>query len=93
MLHAPVVEIGIGEIAMQLQPRNDPLKKDAALLNRYAVGGGPDGPKLRIGEGKHAVMVLPTRWISTARPDAPSYSLLERSEGRLRLGDKRIVIL
>ena len=36
-----VVEIGIGEATMQLQPRNNPLNEDAALLNRYAVGGGP----------------------------------------------------
>jgi hypothetical protein len=39
-----VVEIGIGEAALQLQPRNDPLNEDAALLKRQAVGGCPDGP-------------------------------------------------
>jgi hypothetical protein len=49
---------------VQLQPRNNALKEDAALLYRYAVGGGPDGPKLRIGEDDHAAMVLPTRWMS-----------------------------
>jgi hypothetical protein len=48
-----VVEIGIGEAAVELQPRNDTLTEDAALLKRYAVGGGPDSPKLRIGEGEH----------------------------------------
>jgi hypothetical protein len=36
-----VVEIGIGEAALQLQPCNDPLNEDAALLKRYAIGGGP----------------------------------------------------
>jgi hypothetical protein len=47
--------------AVELQPRNNPLNEDAALLKRYAVSGGPDGPKLRIGEGDHVTMVLPTR--------------------------------
>jgi len=56
-----VVEIRVGEAALELQPRNDPLNEDAALLKRYAVCGGPDGPKLRIGEGDHAAMVAPTR--------------------------------
>ena len=32
---------------MQLKPRNDPLKEDAALLDRHADGSGPDGAKLR----------------------------------------------
>src|SRR5215472_6410702 len=36
-----------------LQARDYALKEDAALLDRHAVGGGPDGPKLRIGEGEH----------------------------------------
>ena len=53
-----VVDIGIGEAALEVQPRNNPLKEDAAILNRYAVGGGPDGPKLRIGEPEHAAMVF-----------------------------------
>jgi hypothetical protein len=44
-----VVKIGVGEATVQLQPRDNALKEDAALLYRYAVGGGPDGPKLRIG--------------------------------------------
>jgi hypothetical protein len=44
--------------SVKLQPRNNPLKEDAALLNRYAVGGGPDGPKLRIGEPEHAAIVF-----------------------------------
>jgi len=61
-----VVEIGIGEAAVELQPRKNPIKEDAALLERYAGCGGPDGPKLRIGEGEHATMVLPTRWMSIA---------------------------
>ncbi len=52
--------------AVELQPRNNPLKEDATLLNRYAVGGSPDSPKLRIGEGEHAAMVAPTRWMSIA---------------------------
>jgi hypothetical protein len=56
-----VIEIGIGEATVQLQPRNNPFNEDAALLKRYAVGGGPDGPKLRIGEGDHVTMVLPGR--------------------------------
>ena len=56
-----VVEIGIGKAALQQQPCNNPLNEDAALLKRYAIGGGPDGPKLRIGEGDHVTMVLPTR--------------------------------
>ena len=43
---------------MELQPRNDPLNEEAALLSRYVVGGGPDGPKLRIGEGEHVAMVF-----------------------------------
>jgi hypothetical protein len=55
---------------MELQPRNNPLNEDAALLKRYAVGGGPDGPKLRIGEGDHVTMVLSARWMSTA-PSRP----------------------
>jgi hypothetical protein len=54
-----VVEIGIGEAAVVPQPRKNPLKEDAALLNRHAVGCGPDGPKLRIAESDHAAMVLP----------------------------------
>jgi hypothetical protein len=53
-----VVDIGIGEAALELQPRNNPLKEDAALLKRYAVGGGPDRPKLRIGEREHAAIVF-----------------------------------
>jgi hypothetical protein len=56
-----VVEIGIGEAALHLQPRNNPLNEDAALLKRHAVSGGPDGPKLRIAEDDHVTMVLPTR--------------------------------
>jgi hypothetical protein len=55
---------------MELQPRNNPLNEDAALLKLYAVGGGPDGPKLRIGEGDHVTMVLSARWMSTA-PSPP----------------------
>jgi hypothetical protein len=43
-----VIKIGIGEAAVQLQARYNPLKEDAALLNRHAIGGGPDGPKLLI---------------------------------------------
>jgi hypothetical protein len=54
-----VVEIGVGEAAEVPQPRKNPLKEDAAFLNRHAVGGGPDGPKLRIAESDHAAMVLP----------------------------------
>jgi hypothetical protein len=53
-----LVEIGIGEAAVQLQPRNNPLNEEAALLSRHVVGGGPDGPKLRIAEGEHAVIGL-----------------------------------
>jgi hypothetical protein len=53
-----VIEIGIGEAVVQLQPRNNPLNEEAALLSRYVVGGGPDGPKLRISEGDHAAMVF-----------------------------------
>ena len=45
--------------------------KTASLLNRYAVGGCPDGPKLRVGEGEHAAMVFPTRWMSIAVRVAP----------------------
>jgi hypothetical protein len=56
-----VVEIGIGEVAVQSQPRDNPLKEDAALLDRYTDGSGPDSAKLRIGEGEHAAMVVPTR--------------------------------
>jgi hypothetical protein len=52
-------ELGCGPLAAL--PRNNPLNEDAALLKRYAIGGGPDGPKLRIGEGDHVTMVLPTR--------------------------------
>jgi len=29
---------------VELEPRNNPLNEDAALLKRYPVGGGPDGP-------------------------------------------------
>ena len=67
-----VFEIGIGEAALQLQTRNDSLNEDAALLRRHAVGGGPDGPKLRVGEGDHVVMVVPARSMSTAIPVRPS---------------------
>ena len=63
-----LVQIGIGEAAVQLQPRNDSLKEDAALLDRHAGGGGPDGPKLRIGEGELVTMVWPTRRVSTVIP-------------------------
>jgi hypothetical protein len=31
---------------VQLQPRNNPLNEDAALLKRYSVGGGPDAFRL-----------------------------------------------
>jgi hypothetical protein len=31
-----VVEIGVGEAAVRLQARDNPLKKEATLLNRYA---------------------------------------------------------
>jgi hypothetical protein len=45
-----VVEIAIDKAAAaELQPSNDTFKKDAALFRRYAIGGVPDGPKLRIG--------------------------------------------
>jgi len=88
-----VVEIGIREGALQLQPRNDPLNEDATLLKRCAVGSGPDGPKLRIGEGEHAAMVLPTRWMSIANPMRPLTSLPKRSEGRSRLSDQRIIVV
>jgi hypothetical protein len=48
-----VVEIGIGdEAAVQLQARDNALKEDAALLNRHALSGGPDDPKLQIAEGE-----------------------------------------
>jgi hypothetical protein len=73
-----VVEIGVGEAAVQLQPRNNPLNEEAALLGRYVVGGGPDGPKLRIGEGDHAEMVfgesgaLMTGAGEPSEPGAPS---------------------
>src|SRR5215469_13733265 len=61
-----VVDIGVGEAAVQLQPRDNPLKIDAALLDRHAVGGDPDGPKLRIGQSEHAA-VLERGWrMSTA---------------------------
>ena len=78
-----VIKIGIGEAALALQPRNDPLKEDAAFLDRYAVSRVPDGPKLRIGESYH---VLRTRPMSTA-------IRCSNKEGRSRLGDKVIVIL
>ena len=81
-----VIEIGIGEAALALQPRNYPLKEDAALLDRYAVSRVPDRPKLRIGESDHATMVLRTRSMSTA-------IRCSNKEGRSRLGDKVIVIL
>ena len=71
-----VVEIGVGEAAVQLQPRDNPLKEDAALLDRHAHGGGPDGPKLRIGEGEHIAMVLAVRWMSTASAAAPDLAIL-----------------
>ena len=53
--------LGANDTTVQLQPRNNPPNEDAALLKRYAVGRGPDGPKLRIGEGDHVTMVLPMR--------------------------------
>jgi len=59
MPHVLRLEIGIGEAALQLQPRNDPLNEDAALFKRHAVGGGPDCPKLRIGEGDHVAIRCP----------------------------------
>jgi hypothetical protein len=77
-----IVEISIGEAALQFQPRNNPLNEDAALLKRYAVGGGPDGPKLRIAEDDHVTMVLPVQPMSTARvPWWPSHG---RSQSRVR---------
>jgi len=54
-----VDEIGIAKAAVQLQAREDAPKEDAAFLDRHAVGGGPDGPKLRIGEGQHGGQCLP----------------------------------
>jgi hypothetical protein len=48
-----VVEIGVGESAVQPQTRDDTVKEDAALLDRHSVGGVRDDPKLRIGQGEH----------------------------------------
>ena len=53
-----VVEIAINKAAVaKLQPSNDTFKEDAALFARYAIGGVPDAPKLRIRQREHAVMV------------------------------------
>ena len=49
---------------------------------------GPYGPKLRIGEGDHAAMLFPTRWMSTAILNPPVY-LCPNEGDRLRLGDIR----
>ena len=50
-----VVEIDVGEASMQPQTRDNTLKEDAALLDRHPVGGIPDDPKLRIGQGEHGL--------------------------------------
>ena len=52
------IEIAINKAAAaKLQPSNDTFKEDAALFRRYAIGGVPDGPKLRIRQREHAAMV------------------------------------
>jgi hypothetical protein len=48
-----VVEIDVGEGCVQLQTGDNKFKEDAALLDRHPVGGVPDDPKLRIGQGEH----------------------------------------
>jgi hypothetical protein len=48
-----VVEIGVGESAVQPQTRDNTVKEDTALLDRHPVGGAPDDPKLRVGQGEH----------------------------------------
>jgi hypothetical protein len=48
-----VVEIDVGEASVQPQTRDNTLKEDAALLEWHLVGGVPDDPKLRIGQGEH----------------------------------------
>jgi hypothetical protein len=55
-----VVEIGVGEAAVQPQTRDSTLKEDAALLDWHSVGGVPNDPNLRIGQGEHDEMVLAT---------------------------------
>jgi hypothetical protein len=55
-------DVGSGKTGTaQLQLSDEAPEKNAALLYRYAVGGGPDGAKLRIRQCEHAAMVLPTR--------------------------------
>jgi hypothetical protein len=55
-----IVEIGISEAPVQPQTRDNTVKEDAALLDWHPVGGVPDDPKLRIGQGEHVGMVLAT---------------------------------
>ncbi len=68
-----VFEVGGSETgAAELQLGDEAPEKNAALLYRYAVGGSPDGPKLRIGQCEHAAMVSPARWMSSARNNVRS---------------------
>jgi hypothetical protein len=53
-----VVEIGVGEAALQLQARDNAVKEYAALLYWQAGGGRPDRSKLRIRQSQHAPIVL-----------------------------------
>jgi hypothetical protein len=50
-----VVDIDVGEASVQPQTRDNTLKEDAALLDWHPVGGVPDDPKLRIGQGEHGL--------------------------------------
>src|SRR5215469_7993119 len=81
-----VVEVGVGEAPLQhLQARGNALKEDAALLERHAVGGVPDGPKLRIGQREHAAMVWRGWRMSTAIPrSSRKYRRQTRAAGRPR---------
>jgi hypothetical protein len=50
-----VVEIDVCEASVQPQTRDNTLKEDTALLDWHLVGGVPDDPKLRIGQGEHGL--------------------------------------
>jgi hypothetical protein len=93
-----IVEIAIDKAAVtELQPSNHTFKIDAALLRRQAIGGVPDGPKLRIRQREHVAMVwrgwrmstapvllllLRGKWAPTSEPDRrPRNRPPERSIG------------
>jgi hypothetical protein len=70
-------------VTAELQLSDETRKEDAALLYWQVVGGGPDRPKLRIGQCEHAAMVLRREGMSIAVvPSGVRYPKAAGSGGR-----------